>query len=89
MVVIEIGAVPAANGDPGAGARPPFEELMEKAETVLLPSFTTYRKAPEGSMEIETGLAPTANGEPGTGVSVPEAILTKKAEIEFEFALAT
>src|SRR5215472_12116285 len=54
---IATGCVPAANGEPATGARPP-EAAIVKASTALLEESAAYRNCPLASMVVPVMLAP-------------------------------
>jgi len=53
-----------------SGVNVPVAELMRKAEIVLDPVFTTYKKLAYASAAIGPGRSPTGVSGPGTGSSL-------------------
>jgi hypothetical protein len=82
----EVGASPAAKGEPGTGVRAPVVALMVNADTAPV---VTYANLPFGVTATEWGTGPAAKGEPGTGVREPVVALMVYAETSSEKTFAT
>jgi hypothetical protein len=86
---MEVGLMPAGNGDPVAGLNAPEVASMVNTEASLELEYATYANFPVGSATTEKTPWPAEKGDPGSGLSSPVIALMVNAETSLEMLFTT